>query len=109
MLLPVMGLETLPSLGRSQSAILTSCLHRILNIQSALVGEPMEFIASTKLADFLTPKRSGEPVNAHVVAPAREPAPDFDAMQRVIKGHPDQARKGVEDRGSAQREIPSHD
>jgi hypothetical protein len=47
----------------------------------------MDFIASTKLADFLAPKRSGEPVNVHVVAPVREPAPDFDAMQKVIQGH----------------------
>jgi hypothetical protein len=69
----------------------------------------MEFIASTKLADFLTPKRSGEPVNAHVVAPAKEPAPDFDAMQRVIKGPPDPAREGVEDRGRAHREVPQSD
>jgi hypothetical protein len=47
----------------------------------------MDFAAAKKLADWMSPKSTGEPVNVHVVQPAQEPGPDFDAMQRVIKGH----------------------
>lgn len=43
-------------------------------------------IASTKLEDVLQPKPVGEPVKSHVVAPAPEPKPDFDAMKRMIEG-----------------------
>jgi hypothetical protein len=58
----------------------------------------MQFIGSTKLEDFLTPKRAGEPVNAHVVTPPREPAPDFDAMQKVIQGGGEESKAGSESR-----------
>jgi hypothetical protein len=68
----------------------------------------MDFIASTKLADFLSPKREGEPVNVHVVAPASEPCPDFDAMQKVIQG-PGPNPKGAENRDHAHREVPQGD
>jgi hypothetical protein len=46
----------------------------------------MDFVASTKLADILTPRAEGDRVNVHVVVRAAEPKPDFDEMQRVIEG-----------------------
>jgi hypothetical protein len=46
----------------------------------------MDIAAVKMLADLLSPKSKGEPVNVHVVQPAKEPGPDFDAMQKVIEG-----------------------
>jgi hypothetical protein len=45
----------------------------------------MDFAAAKRLADLLSPKSTGEPVNVHVVQPAKEPGPDFDAMQKLIE------------------------
>ena len=42
-------------------------------------------LATGSVRDLLRPRRSGEPVNVHVVESVREPAPDFDAMQRTIE------------------------
>jgi hypothetical protein len=45
----------------------------------------MHSIAATKLSDLVKPTAVGEPVNVHVVQPAHEPQPDFDAMKRLIE------------------------
>jgi len=42
-------------------------------------------LASVQLRELLRPRRSGEPVNVHVVDSVKEPQPDFDAMQRAIE------------------------
>jgi hypothetical protein len=69
----------------------------------------MDFIASTKLSEFLTPRREGEPVNVHVVPTVREPQPDFDAMQRVIKGTVTNPEGRVADREHPHRKISEND
>jgi hypothetical protein len=45
-------------------------------------------IASTSFMDFLQPRSTGEQINTHVVKPAKEPQPDFGAMQTVINAKP---------------------
>lgn len=45
-------------------------------------------IASTELVDIFQPQPVGETVNTHVVTPALEPKPDFDAMKKTIEGTP---------------------
>lgn len=64
-------------------------------------------VASTKLADVLKPKSTGEPVNVHVVQSVREPQPDFAAMQRLVQG----GEQTVVDqqRGGQERDVSSHD
>ena len=41
-------------------------------------------IASLKLIELLTPKPRGEYVNGHVIQSVREPAPDYEAMRRLV-------------------------
>lgn len=43
-------------------------------------------IAQTRLSDMLKVTSVGEPVNVHVVAPMKEPEPDFDAMEQLVSG-----------------------
>lgn len=50
----------------------------------------MDISALSVLTDFLKPTSYGEPVNVHVVVATPEPGLDFDAMQRVIEGRPQQ-------------------
>jgi hypothetical protein len=61
---------------------------RVLHIIPLIEPSAMAWdsVASTKLADVLRPKSTGEPVNAHVVKSVREPQPDFAAMKRIIEG-----------------------
>ena len=42
--------------------------------------------ASLSLEDALRPRRAGEPVRMHVVAAVSEPAPDYEAMRRLVSG-----------------------
>lgn len=44
-------------------------------------------LASAPLEEILRPKPGGVVVNPHVVAPAQEPGPDYDRMQRVLRGN----------------------
>jgi hypothetical protein len=50
--------------------------------------------ASIKLSDVLSSKPAGETVNSHVFDAAREPEPDFAAMQRMITGDESKATAG---------------
>ena len=43
-------------------------------------------IVQTRLSDMLKVTSVGEPVNVHVVAPTKEPEPDFDAMEQLVSG-----------------------
>lgn len=49
-------------------------------------------LASIKLSEVLRPKSEGQQVNVHVVESAKEPQPDFAAMQRLISGAAERAR-----------------
>jgi hypothetical protein len=51
-------------------------------------------LAALKVSDLTRPTSAGETVNAHVVPAVREPAPDFDAMRRVIEGQGAQSQDG---------------
>ncbi|WP_159103985.1 hypothetical protein [Rhodopseudomonas sp. B29] len=46
----------------------------------------MEFLGATKLSEVTAPKGTGNRVNTHVVSKPRERDPDFEAMNRVIRG-----------------------
>lgn len=41
-------------------------------------------VATLDLSEILKPKSVGEPVNNHVVLAVREPAPDYEAMRRLV-------------------------
>ncbi len=43
-------------------------------------------ITATKLQDALRLQAKGEPANAHVVDFVRQPQPDYDAMQKTLRG-----------------------
>lgn len=51
-------------------------------------------IAATKLSDLLRPNYVGNTVNSHVIEAAREPGPDFDAMNRAIKSVQSNVERG---------------
>ena len=57
-------------------------------------------IAQTRLSDILKVTLVGEPVNVHVVAPTKEPEPDFDAMEQLVSGQ-------GETKSHETREIPA--
>ena len=44
----------------------------------------MRSLASVDLAELVRPKPQGERVNSHVTFVVREPAPDFEAMRRLV-------------------------
>jgi hypothetical protein len=41
-------------------------------------------IAALRIVDILRPKPEGYPVNHHVLPAASEPAPDYEAMRRLV-------------------------
>jgi hypothetical protein len=66
----------------------------------------MDSVTLNKLRDYMTPRSSGEPVNAHVVARVAEPQLDFAAMQRAIDTQIVSSKEGMQTRESAEREVP---
>ncbi len=66
----------------------------------------MDISALSALSDFLKPTSHGEPVNVHVVPAMAEPRPDFDAMQRIIEGKPEQT--DIATRDGTTRTIPEN-
>jgi hypothetical protein len=68
----------------------------------------MDVAAATKLFDALRPKTEGEPVNVHVVSLAKESAPDFEAMRKVIAGENDDGESKRPDTERAKREVPGN-
>ncbi|WP_315751881.1 MULTISPECIES: hypothetical protein [unclassified Bradyrhizobium] len=66
----------------------------------------LDVIASTNLQDLLTPKGRGDRVNVHVVIARPEPRPDFEAMEKVIKGS--ETTQDARANGP-RREIPKND
>ena len=62
----------------------------------------MDFIASVKISDVLRAKNIGEPVNAHIVELPREPLPDYDAMEAMIRGT-DNVPNSLEETADAER------
>jgi hypothetical protein len=67
----------------------------------------MHSIASIRVSDVLRAKNIGEPVNVHVVQMPREPIPDYDAMQELIKSNSDENRRSIKSADDAERrEVP---
>jgi hypothetical protein len=63
----------------------------------------MNSIASIRVSDVLRAKNIGEPVNVHVLQLPREPVPDYDAMQELIKDSNGEDRSSIESADDAER------
>lgn len=66
----------------------------------------MDISALSVLTDFLKPTSYGEPVNVHVVVATPELRPDFDAMQRILDGKPQQV--DILNSDGSKRTIPEN-
>jgi hypothetical protein len=65
-------------------------------------------LGSSDLEQLFRPKSVGEPVNTHVVERVKEPAPDFEAMRRVIETGVEREKVPARDEPE-RREIPARD
>jgi hypothetical protein len=53
----------------------------VSNLERQMSGQS---IASLKITEILRPKSEGEPVNGHIVPAVHEPAPDYEAMRKLV-------------------------
>jgi hypothetical protein len=65
-------------------------------------------LGSTDLEQLFRPKPVGEPVNTHVVERVKEPAPDFDAMRRIVETGVEREKAPARDEPES-RKVPARD